>query len=507
VKFDLRSNNLPNSLISALRRQCEKTPDACALTGALHTLSYQGLASAIEQVGVQLSVIPFKTLGLALDNSPLWAVLDLAGLSSGKVVVPLPFFFSAEQVAHSIRDAGIGCILTDQPDLYEKILTDSGIEVDSSYTHIISGQEVTEFRLLNVTDKVLPEGTVKVTYTSGTTGHPKGVCLGADSLYLVARSLLTATLGRPGDQHASVLPLSTLLENLAGVYVPLLAGATCHLLPLATVGLSGSSGLDVQKMLGTLIQCRATTTILTPQLLHALIAAMEAGHPKPEHLRFVAIGGASVSERLLQRAEALGLPVFEGYGLSECNSVVSLNTPHARRIGSVGKPLPHVALKFTDEGEIQVSGATLLGYIGDAVVPSGEFWSTGDIGYLDDEGFLHLSGRKKNIFITSFGRNVSPEWVERELTLHPAIAQAAVFGEARPYNVAVIVPRGNVPEAAINQAIAEANLVLPDYAQVKSWIAAATPFLPQNGQLTANGRLKRDAILAQYQTAIDKFYL
>ncbi|OGT16868.1 MAG: AMP-dependent synthetase [Gallionellales bacterium RIFOXYB12_FULL_54_9] len=497
---------MTTSLISALLRQCEKTPDACALSGEQHTLSYQGLAIAVEQVGAQLSAIPFKTLGLALDNSPLWAVLDLAGLSSGKVIIPLPFFFSAEQISHSIRDAGINCILTDQPDLYEKILAATGIEIEASYTHYLSGQEVTELRLSNIAEKALPDGTVKVTYTSGTTGHPKGVCLSAESLYRVAHSLFVATEGGPGDRHVSVLPLSTLLENLAGVYVPLLAGATCHLLPLATVGLSGSSGLDVQKMLDILIGAGATSTILTPQLLHAQIAAMEAGHPKPVHLRFVAIGGASVSGRLLQRAEVLGLPVFEGYGLSECNSVVSLNTPRARRIGSVGKPLPHVTLKFADDGEILVAGATLLGYIGDAAVPAGEFWPTGDIGHLDEEGFLHLSGRKKNIFITSFGRNVSPEWVERELTLHPAIAQAAVFGEARPYNVAVIVPRGNVPEAVINQAIAEANLVLPDYARVKSWLPAETPFLPQNGQLTANGRLKRDAILAQYQTAIDKFY-
>jgi long-subunit acyl-CoA synthetase (AMP-forming) len=497
---------LTTSLITALLRQCEKTPAASALAGAQHTLTYQELAIAIEQVGAQLSAIPFKTVGLALDNSPLWAVLDLAGLSAGKVMIPLPFFFSAEQIVHSIRDAGISCILTDQPDLYEKILTATGIEIETSYTHHLSGQALTEMRLLNIAEKRLPDGTVKVTYTSGTTGHPKGVCLSAESLYRVAHSLLAATEGNPGDLHVSVLPLSTLLENLAGVYVPLLAGASCHLLPLATVGLSGSSGLDVQKMLGALIAARATTTILTPQLLHAQIAAMEAGHPKPEHLRFIAIGGASVSERLLQRAEALALPVFEGYGLSECNSVVSLNTPRARRIGSVGKPLPHVTIKFAEDGEILVSGATLLGYIGAAAVPAGEFWPTGDIGNLDEEGFLHLSGRKKNIFITSFGRNVSPEWVERELTLHPAIAQAAVFGEARPYNVDVIVPRGNAPEAAINQAIAEANLVLPDYAQVKSWLPATAPFLPQNGQLTANGRLKRDAILAQYHVVIDKFY-
>jgi long-subunit acyl-CoA synthetase (AMP-forming) len=200
--------------------------------------------------------------------------------------------------------------------------------------------------------------------------------------------------------------------------------------------------------------------------------------------------------------------VFEGYGLSECASVVALNTEGARRIGSVGKPLAHAQVKFAEDGEILVAGATLLGYTGDAPLQPNEFWPTGDTGHLDEEGFLHLTGRKKNIFITSFGRNVSPEWVERELTLHPAIAQAAVFGEARPWNVAVIVPRGATPEAlaAVNQAIDEANRVLPDYARVKHWMPAQTPFLPQNGQLTANGRLKRAAIWQLYQTSIEQLY-
>lgn len=496
------------SLITALMRQCKKQPEALALTGEQHVLSYQGLGDAIEQIGALLRTIPARALGLAVDNSPLWAVLDLAGLANGKVIIPLPFFFSAEQIAHSVRDAGITCILTDQPDQYQKILDDCGIEVGTSFTHIISGQELTEIRLDNVAMKALPAGTVKVTYTSGTTGHPKGVCLSAEALHQVADSLLSATRGKPEDRHVSLLPLSTLLENLAGLYVPLLAGASCHLLPLATVGLNGSSGLNVHKMLDTLIRYQATTTILTPQLLHAAVTAVEAGHARPAQLRFVAIGGASVSERLLQRAQALGIPVFEGYGLSECASVVSLNTESDRLIGSVGKPLPHVRLKIAGDGEILVAGATLLSYIGSEPVAADGYWPTGDIGHLDREGFLHLTGRKKNIFITSYGRNVSPEWVERELTLHPAIAQAAVFGEARPWNVAVIVPRGNSPEiaAAINQAIADANHVLPDYAQVKYWLPASTPFLPQNGQLTANGRLKRDAIWAQYQTAVEQLY-
>lgn len=492
-------------LIKAILQQCAKQPDALALAGADQWLDYQQLADAIAQLGALLHTLPEHTLGLALDNSPLWAALDLAGLSAGKIIIPLPFFFSAEQIAHSLRDAGIRCVLTDQPDLYQKILKSTGITAESTYTHYLSGREITEIRL-DIPARTLPEGTVKVTYTSGTTGHPKGVCLSAEAIYQVASSLLDATQGKPDDQHLSLLPLSTLLENLAGVYVPLLAGATCHLLPQAEVGLTGSSGLDVQKMLSTLIQCEATTTILTPQLLQALVAALEAGHPKPALLRFVALGGATVSGRLLERAAALGLPVYEGYGLSECASVVSLNTENAHCPGSTGKPLPHIRLKFTDEGEILVAGANLLGYTGGVPLPKEDYWPSGDIGHLDEAGFLHLTGRKKNIFITSFGRNVSPEWVESELTLQPPIAQAAVFGEARPWNVAIIVPRGNASATQIDHAIAAANLVLPDYARVKHWLPATAPFLPQNGQLTANGRLKREAIWSEYQTAIKTRY-
>ncbi len=551
------------SVIEAIVRRSNAQPDAPALIGKQHTLTYRELAGAIEQLGAQLRTHPARVVALALDNSPLWAALDLASWHAGKPLIPLPFFFSAEQIAHSIRDAGIDCILTDQPEQYRKLLDASGLEVAASFTHELNGQAYSEIRLRNIAAKNLPAGTIKVTYTSGTTGHPKGVCLGAGALQQVASSLLEATCGTADDRHVSVLPLSTLLENLAGVYVPLLAGASSHLLPLSEVGLSGATGLDVKKMLGALIRCRATTTILTPQLLHAMVAAIEAGHPAPQQLRFVAVGGAPVALRLLQRAQKLGIPVFEGYGLSECASVVALNSEAERCIGSVGKPLPHARVKFAEDGEILVAGATLLGYSNDAPLQPGAFWPTGDTGYLDAQGFLHLTGRKKNIFITSFGRNVSPEWVERELTLHPAIAQAAVFGEARPWNVAVIVPRGVtsetlnghgenktcharsphpnplgettshstrlqtaaakslvIPQAgeganeslrerqvnAVNQAIAEANAVLPDYAQVKCWLPAQAPFLPQNGQLTANGRLKREAIWSQYQAAIEQLY-
>lgn len=494
-------------LISELRLLAQQQPKALACVGSSITLSYHELLNAVDQLSSQLTAQPDQVIGLALDNSPLWAVIDLAALNCAKVAIPLPFFFSAEQVVHSIHDAGMTCLFTDQVALYSQLLQSAGIEIKEILTHQLGEVSFSEIRLNHIAARALPVGTIKVTYTSGTTGHPKGVCLSEAALHQVATSLLIATQASSQDQHLCILPLATLLENLAGVYVPLLAGATAHIRSLADVGLSGSSTLNVLKMLETLRATRASSTILTPQLLQALVVAIEMGQTAPTDLRFIAIGGAPVSTRLLQRAQALGLPVFEGYGLSECASVVALNTEAASCVGSVGKPLAHAHLSFAEDGEILVSGANFLGYTSDSPSLANEFWPTGDIGHLDEQGYLHLTGRKKNIFITSFGRNVSPEWVERELTLHPAIAQAALFGEARPWNVAIIVPRNAEAVSFIEKAISDTNQLLPDYAQIKHWIIAQAPFLPQNGQMTPNGRLKRPAILAQYQTAIDALYI
>ena len=223
-------------------------------------------------------------------------------------------------------------------------------------------------------------------------------------------------------------------------------------------------------------------------------------------LRFVAVGGALVEPALLEKAQQLGIPVYEGYRLSECASVVALNTPQINKKGSVGKPLSHVSCHIEADGEIFVKGSQLLGYADAEHSPKQDYLATGDIGHLDDDGYLYITGRKKNVFITSFGRNVSPDWVERALTNHPDIFQAAVFGEARPFNVAVIVPKGTVYPKEIHTAISYVNRSLPDYAQVKAWVLARPCFSPQNGLVTTNFRLKREAIYRQYQSEIEVFY-
>src|SRR5690606_11466174 len=147
-----------------------------------------------------------------------------------------------------------------------------------------------------------------------------------------------------------------------GVYANLQNGSRICVPPLADVGMSASSSLAVARFVAAQHTYRPDSLILVPQLLLALTAAAEAGLPLPAGYRFVAVGGGKVSEALLERAARAGIPVHEGYGLTECGSVVAVNLPGAGRPGTVGRPLPHVAVSIID-GEIHVAGAAMLGYL------------------------------------------------------------------------------------------------------------------------------------------------
>jgi long-subunit acyl-CoA synthetase (AMP-forming) len=247
--------------------------------------------------------------------------------------------------------------------------------------------------------------------------------------------------------------------------------------------------------------------ILVPELLQLLVMAAERGWTVPDSLRFIAVGGASVSPSLLARADAVGLPVYEGYGLSECASVVCLNTPEARRRGSVGKPLPHVRLRLTAAGEIVIAGPTMLGYLGDAAREVPDEWHTGDLGEIDSDGFVYVRGRARNVFITSYGRNVAPEWVEREIAQRLPQRPVLVHGEAQPFPVALVSGVQDESEAAvIERVIAEANATLPDYARIRRWARVPEPFSYANGMLTSNGRLRRVAIVERHRPLLDALY-
>ncbi|HEX2830462.1 MAG TPA: AMP-binding protein [Burkholderiales bacterium] len=491
-----------SALVSALAQHAADTPDACALSDGLRAVSYAELTNAIDAARHALrgSDTP---VALALDNGPAWVTLDLALAGARRTCLPLPPFFSEAQKRHALRDAGAGLLLTDRPDAYEAGLREHGLHCKRLTDLVVAGIRVGRIDL-TLPRATLPADTVKITYTSGTTDAPKGVCLGEAAIAAVARSLAAAVRFTPRDRHLALLPLSLLLENIAGIYAPLSAGACVLLPPLAEIGLAAGAGMSMERAAECLAKHRATTAITVPELLAGLCRAIERGAPRPGTLRFLAVGGARVPDELFRRAAAAGLPVYEGYGLTECASVVALNTPQANRPGSVGRVLPHAGVTIAD-GEIHVRGATFLGYTHGSPF-DGDCYPTGDLGRMDDDGFLYLTGRRRNVFITSYGRNVSPEWVESELTASDAIAQAWVYGEALPWNFAVVTPREGAMPEAVEAAIAAVNLNLPDYARVKRWIRSSEPFSPRNGQLTANGRIRRSVLIKAYRHLLHELY-
>jgi long-subunit acyl-CoA synthetase (AMP-forming) len=489
--------------LQRLEGRAALTPDTPALEGAGICLNVAALWQAVQSLAGSLRALSLRRVALDLDNGPAWVVADLAALAAGVVCVPLPPFFSAAQRAHVLRDAGVQAVLTDAPQRLQEAAC-RGWEQTPPWS--VAGAAVWLLRRA-AEPPPLPCGVVKITYTSGTSGEPKGVLLTGEALLAVTAAVAEAAGITPRDRCLALTPLAVLLENIGALYVPLWAGAVAVLPPLAGTGVLGASGLDAARLHGALAAARASAAILSPRLLQGLVETLEAGAAPLPQLRFLALGGAVTAPRLLARAAALGLPLYEGYGLSEAGSVVTLNTPHAARAGSVGRVLPHMALRVDQDGEIWLRGPLCAGYLNTAwQLPGHGWWRTGDLGRLDAEGFLYLTGRRRQVFITAYGRNVAPEWVESELCLEPAILQAWVEGEARPWNATLIVPAPDADAAAIEAALACVNAALPDYARVRCWRTAPEPFSPANGLLTGTGRLRREALRARFGALLDSLY-
>ncbi len=440
-------------------------------------------------------------LALLAGNCIEWALVDIACRDADICLLPLPEFFSEAQLHHALNASAIDVVITDDAALLE-----ARYQADCEPLQLLGAENFSLCRLENIAQSAtLPAGTGKITFTSGSTGEPKGVCLSHGQLMLQAQRLSTL-IDIEAPRHLCLLPLSTLLENVAGVYAPMLSHGEVIIPRAKELGFSGSVLLDPQKLLSTIQSVQPDSIILIPQLLLLLVNSIKKGWTCPASLQFVAVGGSKVSVDLLNEARQLGIPVYEGYGLSECASVVSLNTHAGSKSGTCGKPLPGLTVTLR-EGEVIVSGNTMLGYANEPESWYQQEIPTGDLGHLDQDGFLHIDGRKKNLLISSFGRNISPEWVESELLANPLLAEAVLLGDARPYCSALITARSELTrDLEIQACIDRVNAGLPDYARVVSWHRLDKPLHENSNFMTDNGRPRRHQINTAFHNEIEALY-
>lgn len=412
------------------------------LIGAALVLA-QRLRELADAKGAPLRV------GLLAGNSAEWVVADLAALFARAVEIPVPTAFTAGQARYLLAEADI-CLVDAQGAARLATWTGRGaaavVPADCTVTSVdlpALTRAAPHGRVPALRDSGR-DGVVKVVHTSGTTSAPKGVRIRLHGI----EALLTALQGRVEDaafaRYLSVVPLSLLIEQVAGLYMPFLAGGSVTFLPPGTA-LIGTAGNAGPRMLSLMRQARPTAMVVPPVMASLLLAQCEEqpdetrtrrfrrlfGHDGPV---FIACGGAPVPVEILRRLAGFGIPVYEGYGLSENSSVVSWNFPGQCRLGTVGRPLEHVRAELAEDGELLVSGPSLFaGYAGEdpssiEVDDRGRL-HTGDLAAFDADGYLRITGRKKSVVITSGGRNVSPEWVEGQYRQLPVVRDAAIVAD------------------------------------------------------------------------------
>lgn len=459
-----------SGLVDLLRIYAATHPDALAVdpvTGP--ALTYGELAAQVAHLAARFAdeLEPDRPVAVRMDHGVDEILCELALMEAGVPVLSLPRFFTAAQTQYAIETCGAQSLMETVP----------RIGVAPCKTAPVP----------------IPFGTARITFTSGSTGTPKGICLSLDHMLTVACAIVAAVGEGHAGRHLAVLPPGILLETVGGMLPTLLAGGCWVCPPQETVGLGNPFRPDFAAMLRMIVEARITSLILVPEYLAGLVAVMEAGDVRLPLLTLVAVGGARVPPDLIARARRLGLPVRQGYGLTECASVVALEDEDDGVPGSAGRPLGHMHVRIAGDGEIMLEGPLCLGAIG-GEAPSGPF-ATGDIGRIDERGRLWVEGRKSNLIITSHGRNISPEWIEAVLLARPEIAQAMVYGDGLPAPEALLVPAR--PDSDLAAAVAAVNATLPGYAQLAVWREVAH-FTPDNGRLTGNGRLRRDAIARVY---------
>ena len=459
------------------------------------------IAFGLEALGVDRG----DRVGLMSENRPEWALADWACLCSGVTDVPIYPTLPAEQIIHPLNDAGVVVLFVSTPEQAAKagsVRANLGtLRTIISFTEPVppgADYSLAELEaagaLLDSPERaaawkatalaIAPDDLASLIYTSGTTGLPKGVMLSHGNIASNCAALRSRLDLRAGDLALSFLPLSHIFER-TGDYVLFAAGVTIayaesaetisanmeELRPQLALcvprlfekmyariveGALGAGGIRarlfrwargigertaaVRLRGGTPGGLLAFQSRVADRLVFARIRSRLGGQ-----LRFLVSGGAPLAPAINTFFHAAGLPILEGYGLTETSPVITMNTLDALRIGAVGKPIPGVEVAIADDGEILTRGPHVMqGYYhrsdDTAEVLDADGWlHTGDIGVVEG-GFLRITDRKKDIIVTAGGKNIAPQPIEHLLTLNLFIAQAVMIGDGRRYPIVLVVP-------------------------------------------------------------------
>ncbi|MCL4288715.1 MAG: long-chain fatty acid--CoA ligase [Thermoleophilia bacterium] len=546
-------------------------------------VSWAGAGRAVEEVAaglLALGVEPGDRVALLSRTRLEWLLSDLALASIGAVSVPIYPTSSAVECAYVLGNAGATAVVCENPEQYAKIAPlraelealERVVVFDGAPGSAVTLAELRERgraalerdadAVLGASARVADGDLLTIIYTSGTTGPPKG-CVLTHRHYRTMTDVVTAVPGlfESGDRVLLYLPLAHNFARLVG-YLGAGAGFTLAFCPevsdvpkalldvrptilptvprllekayatiQSSVGeMAGAKGRLARWALDTGRQAsraRQRGSRLPPALAARLAVADRLVLRKVRarfggELRLAVSGGAPLAAEVAELFHAVGIPVLEGYGLTECTTASHMNVPGSYRFGTVGLPLGGIEARLAGDGEVLLRGETVFaGYWQDekatreAVTADG-WLLTGDVGSLDEDGFLTIVDRKKDIIITAGGKNVSPQNIENALKAAPLVSQALVIGDRRPYLAALltidpdeaarVAATGTEARVVVEQAVAEVNRHLGRVEQVKRFAILDRDFLRELGELTPTLKLRRRVCEEHFRDVIETLY-
>ncbi|MBE0504305.1 MAG: long-chain fatty acid--CoA ligase [Desulfuromonadales bacterium] len=584
-KMDIISPQDAPTLPALFAERVRRTPTACAylrfdLQGRCcdQCITWEATAALAGRWQVALrreGLLPGDRVAVMLRNSLEWAVFDQAALGLGLVTVPLFVNDRPDNFAYIIEQSEARFLLIEGVAQWE-VIQSVQARLDSLQRIVTLNPACSsdcDPRLVELADwlpavgdpydvgSAAADNLASIVYTSGTTGNPKGVMLTHHNILANAFAGLSRVPIYPDDLFLSFLPLSHTLERTAGYYLAIMAGArVAHVRSL-------------EKLADDLPVVRPTVVISVPRVferIHARVMAKLATAPPWKQrlfaltvdvgwqrflhqqgrggwspcfllwpilqrliadkvlaalggrLRLAISGGAPLNPEVARLFIALGLPILQGYGLTETSPVVAVNSESDNRPETVGPPLPGVEVKIAHNGELLIRGECVMaGYwqnpAATAAIIDGAGWlHSGDLASITPSGHITITGRLKEIIVLSNGEKVPPADIELAIATDPLFEQVLVVGEGRPYLSALVVLNREEWEklgvaAAASEEILLARIAarmagFPGYAQIRRVQATATPWEVANGLLTATMKLRRPQLFSYYADEIAALY-